>query len=247
VITTTYLQSTERRAVDKLIDLGALVKIAYEEEATRLHAKAWLFHRRTGFTTAYIGSSNLSKTALIDGLEWNVRLSAVATPGLINQFRATFESYWEAHRFESYQTERDHERLDRALLETRRGYELPYLALDIEPRPLQRRILDELEIERKRHGRWQNLVVAATGTGKTVIAALDYRRVATEHWLPRRASSGQWPSLLFVAHRREILSQTLAMFRTVLRDGAFGELYVDGTRPDRWTHVFASVQSLDRR
>jgi superfamily II DNA or RNA helicase/HKD family nuclease len=248
VITTTYLESTERRAVDKLIELGAEVKIAYEEEATRLHAKAWLFHRRSGFTTAFIGSSNLSRTALLDGLEWNVRLSSVATPELVRKFDATFESYWQAPRFETYLPDRDHERLDRALIRERPAeYVLSYLAVDIEPRPLQRRILEELEVERERHGRWKNLVVAATGTGKTVIAALDYRRLGASDTLPSRASKGRNPTLLFVAHRREILSQTVAMFRTVLRDGAFGELYVDGQKPDAWTHVFASVQSLATR
>ena len=245
VITTTYLESTERRAVDRLVELGAEMKIAYEEEATRLHAKAWLFRRNSGFTTAFIGSSNLSKTALIDGLEWNVRLSSVATPELVRKFAATFESYWQAHRFESYEPGRDHERLDHALQrELPTEYHLSYLALDVEPRPLQRRILEELEVERLRHGRWRNLVVSATGTGKTVIAALDYRRLVETGQLPSRSSTGRYPRLLFVAHRREILSQTLATFRTVLKDGAFGEVFVDGERPDRWTHVFASVQSL---
>ena len=248
VITTTYLESTEQRAVDMLVGLGADMKIAYEIEATRLHAKAWLFHRRSGFSTAFIGSSNLSRTALLDGLEWNVRLSSVATPDLVEKFAATFESYWQAQRFESYYPTRDHDRLDRALMLPRASDVLvPYVTLDIQPRPLQRRILEELEIERERHGRWQNLVVAATGTGKTVIAALDYRRVSEAELLPRRARTSGRPRLLFVAHRREILTQTLSTFRTVLRDGSFGELYVDGHKPDDWAHVFASVQSLDRR
>ena len=82
------------------------------------------------------------------------------------------------------------------------------------------------------HDRHRNLVVAATGTGKTVIAALDYARLTGR------------PSLLFVAHRKEILEQSLRTYREVLADGAFGELYVDGATPERWRHVFASVQSL---
>src|SRR5690606_32182430 len=84
-------------------------------------------------------------------------------------------------------------------------------------------------------GRWRNLVVAATGTGKTVVAALDYRRLRSE--LDRSR-------LLFVAHRKEILEQSLATFRAVLRDHSFGELYVDGSRPEQWDHVFASIQGL---
>ena len=92
-----------------------------------------------------------------------------------------------------------------------------------------------MSVERERHHRYRSLVVAATGTGKTIVAALDYRRL--------RQQMGN-PALLFVAHRKELLGQSLAAFRQVLRDGAFGELYVDGDRPDEWRHVFASVQSL---
>ena len=77
-------------------------------------------------------------------------------------------------------------------------------------------------------------MVAATSTGKTVVAALDHARLA---------GPGP-PSLLFVANRREILQQSLATFRQVLRDASFGELLVDGQRPSQWRHVFASVQSL---
>ncbi len=54
------------------------------------------------------------------------------------------------------------------------------------------------------------------------------------------------PRLLFVAHTREILKQSRHAFRQVLNDGNFGELYVDGHRPDEWWHVFASIQSLER-
>src|SRR5207245_2826927 len=96
-------------------------------------------------------------------------------------------------------------------------------------------ILEALESERER-GHHRNLVVAATGTGKTVVAALDYRRLRQER--------GGDPTLLFVAHRKEILEQSLRTYREVLMDGSFAELYVGGARPERWRHVFASVQSL---
>ena len=94
VITTTYTGSTELRALQELAAIGAEIKVSYEIGSTRLHAKAWLFERETGYSTAYIGSSNLSHTALHDGLEWNVRLSQAASPALLQRFRATFETYW---------------------------------------------------------------------------------------------------------------------------------------------------------
>lgn len=235
VITTTYTGSTERRALDRLVELGAQVKVSYETQATRLHAKAWLFQRDTGYSTAYVGSSNLSHTALLDGLEWNVRLSEVETPALLHKFRATFESYWADSSSESYQPERDAERFDQAVRSTRQGPSAPFIGLDVNPYPHQVEILERLATERERHNRHRNLVVAATGTGKTVVAALDYKRIRAD---------GTHPSLLFVAHRREILEQSLQTFRAVLKDGTFGEPLYDGQRPQSGQHVFASIQSL---
>jgi superfamily II DNA or RNA helicase len=236
VITTTYVGATERRAIDLLAGLGAEVKVSYETRTTRLHAKAWLFHRDSGFSTAYVGSSNLSRSALLDGLEWNVRLSQVDAHDVLEKFRATFESYWEDTQFEAYDPERDADRFDEAIAATHgTPANLVSPTIEVRPYPYQVEILDALRTERERHGRHRNLVVAATGTGKTIIAALDYRRLCHD---------GHRPSLLFVAHRKEILWQSLQAFRAVLRDGAFGELYVDGHRPEEWTHVFASIQSL---
>jgi superfamily II DNA or RNA helicase/HKD family nuclease len=240
VITTTYIGATERRVLDTLVELGAQVRVTYETQSTRLHAKAWLFHRETGFSTAYVGSSNLSHSALLDGLEWNVRLSQVINGSLIDKFAATFESYWQTPMFEAYDPKRDSARFDEAVRLTQRADPLDLAPLDVRPYPHQSQILEQLEVHRERHHHHRNLVVAATGTGKTVVAALDYKRLAGRR-------TGSYPTLLFVAHRKEILQQTRSTFRTVLRDGSFGELYVDGHRPDQWQHVFASIQSLSTR
>ena len=182
VITTTYMGASERRAIDRLARVGASIKIAYETRMTRLHAKAWLFHRNTGFSTAYVGSSNLSKSALIDGLEWNVRLTSVKQAHLIDTFRATFEQYWEDPAFESYDSSdaEQRNRLDAALQTEYAGArDLPIelSAIEVHPWPYQREILEQLSAERELHGSYRNLVVMATGTGKTVVAGLDYRRL----------------------------------------------------------------------
>ncbi|GAA4769235.1 DEAD/DEAH box helicase [Citricoccus nitrophenolicus] len=240
VITTTYVGATERRALDRIVrDFGGEVHISYETTSTRLHAKAWMFHRESGFSTAYVGSSNLSKSALLDGLEWNVRLSSVATPELIKKFEATFESYWQDPAFEPYDPEADAARLDQEISNgsfSSEGKPVDLSGLDVRPYPHQTLILEDLQAERAVHGRHRNLVVAATGTGKTVVAGLDYRNLINEHKKDLR--------LLFVAHRKEILEQAMRAYRNILGDGSFGELFVDGLRPTRWNHVFASVQSL---
>ncbi|WP_433006032.1 DUF3427 domain-containing protein [Kribbella sp. CA-294648] len=246
VITTTYLGATDRAALDRLVrDFGAEVKIQYDVLRTRLHAKAWLFRRNTGFDTAYVGSSNLSRAALLDGVEWNVRLSRIGTPTLLNKFGATFDTYWNDSTFEAYDPERDRDRLDDALAEAghRKSSDrvtISLAGLEVRPRPYQAEMLETLAVEREVHNRHRNLVVAATGTGKTVIAALDYRRLRAA----ALASGKLAPSLLFIAHRKEILQQSLRTYREVLNDASFGEEYHSGFRPERWDHVFASVQAL---
>ncbi|MFC4060891.1 DUF3427 domain-containing protein [Planomonospora corallina] len=238
VVTTTYIGATDRLALDRLAEMGAQIKVSYDTRMTRLHAKAWLFHRANNLSTAYVGSSNLSKTALSHGLEWNVRLAQAEQPHLVDTFTATFDDYWGDPSFEPYDPVRDAERLDRALSAERGGGRptfIDFARVDIRPYPYQREILDELAAEREVHGRHRNLVVMATGTGKTVVAGLDYRRLR---------EARQVDSLLFVAHREEILRQSLLTFRQVLRDETFGELFVGGSRPVHWRHVFASIQSL---
>lgn len=242
VLTTTYMGATERKAIDRLVEeFGAQVRISYETQSTRLHAKAWLFHRTTGFGTAYIGSSNLSRAAMLDGLEWNVRVSNARDPHIIDKFATTYDSYWASGVFLPYDPATDAATLDEALRiagATSSGSSGAQLlsGLEVTPRPHQTRILEALASERNVHGHHRNLVVAATGTGKTIVAGLDYKHL--------RMREGDL-SLLFVAHRQEILQQARRSFREILGDPQFGEIYVGGQRPQQWKHVFASIQSLN--
>ena len=240
VITTTYMGATEKRAVDELVALGAEVRVALDARTTKLHAKAWLLERTSGLSTAFVGSSNLSHTALFDGLEWNVRLSSMDAAHVIDRVRMTFESHWASEHFEHYDPAVNGDELQQALREhDRRSLgersTISFANLDVRPYPHQQRMLEAMTIERERHDRHRNLVVAATGTGKTVVAALDYRQLL--------ARAGRDLSLLFVAHREEILQQSLATYRAVLRNGAFGEIH-GGGRIAEGHHVFAMIQSL---
>lgn len=231
VLTTTYAGSTEARALDTLRELGAEVQVSYDVSSTRLHAKAWLFHRHAGFSTAYIGSSNLTHSAQVSGLEWNVRISSARNSSVIDKVAAVFESYWNSGDFIPYEREQ-------FLARTQTDSSAPTLSLspiELRPEPFQERLLEQLALSRQ-SGHHRNLLVSATGTGKTVMAALDYASLREE--LPRSR-------LLFVAHREEILTQSLATFRHALRDHSFGELWVGNDRPRLFEHVFASIQSLN--
>jgi superfamily II DNA or RNA helicase/HKD family nuclease len=232
VLTTTYTGSTEAAALDWLAELGADVRVSYDTTGTRLHAKAWLFHRDSGFATAYVGSSNLTHWAQATGLEWNVRISGARNRSIIDKVAAVFESYWEEADFEPYDPARFALAVDRSRPAAER---LVLSPTEVRPYPFQERLLEQIELSRAR-GHHRNLLVAATGTGKTVMAALDYQRLRAR--LPRAR-------LLFVAHREEILTQSRATFAHALRDASFGELWVGGRRPDDYEHVFASIQSLN--
>jgi HKD family nuclease len=215
VLTTTYTNSTEQRALDELERLGAQIKVSYDTSSTRLHAKAWMFHRESGYSTAYIGSSNLTHSAQVVGLEWNVRVSAARNPDALAKMAAVFTSYWESRDFSAYEAAE----FGRRSVPTAPDGITLLSPIEIELRPFQEALLEHVDLARHQ-GHHRNLLVAATGTGKTVMAAVDYARLTSD--LPRSR-------ILFVAHREEIIDQSRATFRHVLRDPTFGEKWVGGT------------------
>lgn len=246
LMTTTYTGATEAEAVEALAQLpGAQVRVSYDGRRTRLHAKAWLFHRRSGFSTAYVGSANLSRAALSGGLEWTVKVGQADLPHVLEKFSGTFETLWESSEFEPFNPASESDRgrlrgaLDRESGRRRDGAPPAMLLVAVTPYPFQQAMLDLLEAERMLHGRSRNLVVAATGTGKTMLAAFDYRRLVPV--------SGVRPRLLFVAHREELLQQAIQTYRLVLRDQSFGALLGGGQEPDSFDHLFTTVQSFHSR
>ena len=242
LIATSYMGATDVKAIDALAGLpNAEIRMSYDTKRTRLHAKAYLFYRNTKYHTAYIGSSNLSNAAISSGLEWNVKITAYDSPATMRKVMATFESYWHAPEFETY-TLTQHEYLEAAIRRERCHEQIAEspsaYQLTITPYAYQRRILDQLAAERTIRQNFRNLIVAATGTGKTVIAAFDYRRFCREH-------PGQPNRLLFIAHREEILAQSQACFQGILQDPNFGDLFVGSHRPGQLEHLFLSIQTFN--
>jgi superfamily II DNA or RNA helicase/HKD family nuclease len=245
VLTTTYMGASDLNALKALISLPNVeLKICLNKSVKRLHAKAWLFERSNGFSTAYVGSANLSKPALEDGIEWTVKLSEIESPQIINKFRGAFETLWADDEFQSFNLgDIEFElRVDHALRTARGSTDsslLPALFFDLKPHDYQQATLDQLAAERIDRNHWRNLVVAPTGTGKTFLAAFDYKRQGTP--------GSHHPTLLFLAHREELLLQAKDAFRHVLRDENFGELLAGGAQVTRYDHIFATVQSFQSR
>jgi superfamily II DNA or RNA helicase len=242
IATTSYMGATEYKAIEALLELpNTEVRISYDTKRTRLHAKAYIFHRNTGFGSAYIGSANISKAALDDGLEWTAKISQYETDHLWQHAIATFESHWDDDTEFTQCKKEDLPRLKEALLlEQSRGIpesdEIPFF--DLRPYSYQQVILDDIQDERNA-GKNQHLVIAATGTGKTMVAAFDYKWFASG--IPGL------PKLLYIAHREEILKQARGAFRQVLRNGSFGEIIAGGANPSELNHLFCTVQSWNSK
>lgn len=241
IATTTYMGVTEAKAIEWLQKLpNTEVRVSYDTKNTRLHAKTYIFHRNTGFGSAYIGSSNISKVAMDNGLEWNVKISQRELAHLWDATIASFESHWEdARTFEPCSGSEHIEKLRKALIiergEATENSNITFF--DINPFPYQEEALEDIERERQA-GKNKHLIIAATGTGKTMIAAFDYARFCKSH--PNA-------SLLFLAHRKEILEQARAAFRQVTKNGSLGCI-VDGyNEPTNHTHWFCTIQSWQNR
>ncbi len=242
IITTSYMGATDAKAVEFLASLpNTEVKLSYNTNRERLHAKSYLFMRNTGFHTGYIGSSNLSHSALTSGLEWNLKITSQEIPHIIEKSLSTFETYWESPDFEYFDGEiESREKLTNALQEAKGSFNSTTSSFyfDIKPHSHQQTILEKLQVERDLHERYRNLVVAATGTGKTIISAFDFARFYNDN--PEA-------KFLFIAHREEILKQAQGAYRGVLKNSTFGELWVGNNKPSKYKHLFASIQSLNNQ
>lgn len=241
IITTSYMGATDAKAVEYLASLpNSEIKLSYNTQRERLHAKSYLFLRETGYHTGYIGSSNLSYSALTSGLEWNLKITSQEIPHIIKKSLSTFETYWASQDFELFSGDaKCREKLKKALNQQRGDNESSSTHFfDITPFPHQSDILEQLAVERSVHNRFRNLVVAATGTGKTLISAFDFAR-----FLKTKPDA----NFLFVAHREEILKQARSAYRGVLRNGAFGELWVGGHNPEHYGQLFVSIQTLNNQ
>lgn len=242
IITTTYTGATEAKAIERLCELNNTeIKISYNTKQTRLHAKSYIFKRKTGFSTAYVGSSNISSAALTSGTEWNVKVTEKEMKDVFDKICGTFEVYWNSEEFEKYNKE-DNEKLRNNLYQEKHPklFNLEEYNFDITPYPYQERVLEKLRVERENRGNYRNLVVAATGTGKTVMSAFDFKRYL-------QSQHGRKIKFLFVAHREEILKQSLKCFRGILRDNNFGELMVGGILPKSIDNLFVSIQTFNSK
>ncbi len=245
IATTTYMGATDVEALKLLFKLpNTEIKVCFNTSQTRLHAKAYIFKRKTGFGSAYIGSANLSTAALSSGLEWTVKVAQQEIRHLWERANVEFDTCWNDDNFELCD-ESSIDRIKEALADNKIGFvsskktvsdESLRNYITIHPHSYQLKMINELAAERSL-GRHRHLIASATGTGKTIVAAFDYAYTAKR--------LGKNPKLLFLAHRKDIVEQAREKYRAVLQQPTFGALIADGQHYDstQAEQIFCTVQS----
>ncbi|MEO2261759.1 DEAD/DEAH box helicase family protein [Dorea sp. YH-dor228] len=244
ILTGNYLGITQPSALYLLKKkLGSRVDMRFYNEKDRsFHPKSYIFHYR-GYNDIYIGSSNISRSALTSGIEWNYRFSSVSDPKNYEKFYHAFEDLFEHHsiiidneELKRYSQNwhrpavaKDLERYEYSHQNEENESEDTKVQLLYEPRGAQIEALCALE-DTRAEGAKRALVQAATGVGKTYLAAFD---------------SKSYERVLFVAHREEILKQAAASFRNVRNSEDYGFFTGEEKSTDK-SVIFASVATLGR-
>ena len=244
ILTGNYLGITQPSALYLLKKkLGSRVDMRFYNEKDRsFHPKSYIFHYR-GYNDIYIGSSNISRSALTSGIEWNYRFSSVSDPKNYEKFYHAFEDLFEHHsiiidneELKRYSQNwhrpavaKDLERYEYSHQNEENESEDTKVRLLYEPRGAQIEALCALE-DTRAEGAKRALVQAATGVGKTYLAAFD---------------SKSYERVLFVAHREEILKQAAASFRNVRNSEDYGFFTGEEKSTDK-SVIFASVATLGR-
>ena len=252
VMTTTYVGATDPKAIHMLYDLSRYgnveIRASYNTKQERLHAKAYIFHRNNGFDTAYIGSSNISRSALTKGLEWNMRVTSVENQHIINKTQATFDNYWTSDTFEPIDSQDALERFEKAIWTERHkdfsGTSDSEYIVRFERKTHQIKVLEKLQYEREIIHSNKNLIIAATGTGKTAISGFDFQ----DYNARCIREKGRKARLLFIVHREKILKQARYTFRSILVDRNFGDIWTGRIQPNSSSNLdqlFITIQTLN--
>lgn len=230
IVTSTYLSFNSPDTFRELLDLKNVDVYVHREDGAEFHAKGYVFEHSDS-TTAIVGSSNLTANALLRNKEWNLRFSAAPEGDISEQLRAAVDAQLLASSLLSLSWIEEY--ASRYQPPTQRTSPTIRPTESIFPNRMQVEALEQIAAVRE-SGERRAVVVSATGTGKTILAALDVRAAAPER-------------MLFVVHREQILDKAIESFARVLGlpESNFGKL-AGGSRELDKNYVFASIQSLSR-
>ena len=237
ILTGNYLGITQPSALYLIKrKLGNQIDLRFYNEKNRsFHPKSYIFHYED-YSEIYIGSSNISRSALTSGIEWNYRFRSTTDPESYDKFYETFEDLFQNHSIAID---------DEELRKYSKNWHKPAVSKDLErydaetedndvqepfePRGAQIEAICALEHTRA-EGASRALISAATGVGKTYLAAFD---------------SKKYKRVLFVAHKEEILRQAAESFQNVRKSDDYGFFDGNAKCTDK-SVIFASVATLGK-
>jgi len=256
IITSVYLNITDSKALRKLLSYKNIKVKIYNNSSESFHTKAYLFEKEK-YHSVVIGSSNISQSALYSAEEWNVKLTDSSFFNIYGKSLNQFEKLW--HSNEAIELTQDfideYEKYKKSVnVQNTFDYRKTKIEQENEfvPNSMQKRVLQKLK-ETRINGNKKGLVISATGTGKTYLAAMDIKQFFeinsnTENKLFKindKKSKISNIKFLFIAHREELLENAINVFSKILKidKNEFGRIY-GGLKEIDKSIIFASIQSL---
>ncbi|ALD66252.1 DEAD/DEAH box helicase family protein [Spiroplasma cantharicola] len=235
-----------KKLVEKYSNIQIKIEDNLEKHSERIHIKAAIFKRKTNLDSAIIGSSNLTYKGMISGREWNIKIISRDSNDLVQKMIEEFDILWNENLVDFsdvYQRDlliqkvKENQDQKNSLQLTKIDSSTNYIKKNLYK--FQKDIIDKLSY-RRFQGKNKHLIVMATGTGKTLVSAFDFKR--------QIETVSKNLSILFLAHQREIVDQALKTYREVLNEPNFGEVLYDGKIiSEKPLHLFATIQSLSNK
>ena len=256
IITSVYLNITDSKALRKLLSYKNVKVKIYNNSSESFHTKAYLFEKEK-YHSVVIGSSNISQSALYSAEEWNVKLTDSSFFNIYRKSLNQFEKLW--HSNEAIELTQDfideYEKYKKSInAQNTFDYRKTKIEQENEfvPNSMQKRVLGKLK-ETRENGNKKGLVISATGTGKTYLAAMDIKQFfeiksnAKNKLFEINDKKSKTSNIkfLFIAHREELLENAINVFSKILKidKNEFGRIY-GGLKEIDKSIIFASIQSL---
>ena len=256
IITSVYLNITDSKALRKLLSYKNIKVKIYNNSSESFHTKAYLFEKEK-YHSVIIGSSNISQSALYSAEEWNVKLTDSSFFNIYGKSLNQFEKLW--HSNEAIELTQDfideYEKYKKSInAQNTFDYRKTKIEQENEfiPNSMQKRVLQKLK-ETRINGNKKGLVISATGTGKTYLAAMDIKQFfeiksnAKNKLFEINDKKSKTSNIkfLFIAHREELLENAINVFSKILKidKNEFGRIY-GGLKEIDKNIIFASIQSL---
>ena len=248
IITSVYLNITDSKALRKLLSYKNIKVKIYNNSSESFHTKAYLFEKEK-YHSVVIGSSNISQSALYSAEEWNVKLTDSSFFNIYGKSLNQFEKLW--HSNEAIELTQDfideYEKYKKSVnVQNTFDYRKTKIEQENEfvPNSMQKRVLQKLR-ETRINGNKKGLVISATGTGKTYLAAMDIKQFFEINSNTENKLFEINDKFLFIAHREELLENAINVFSKILKidKNEFGRIY-GGLKEIDKSIIFASIQSL---